>query len=284
MSKHHPHLPALQPLSASALPAWSALPAFPALPVLAGLIALLAAAIPGALAAQAPDGARAGASATTASPVSYAAPAIKRAAMAQRGMKILVSVNERRLLLMSARDTLMDVPVAVGMGDGFEFDGRKFFFETPTGRRSVLSKELNPVWTPPDWHYLEKAAARGLEVVRLAAKDTVELADGSHVVIQDGNVGRLNHYGHFWAFPPGTEIVFDGRIFIPPFGTAQRRVPDALGPYKLDMGNGYLIHGTHIFNEDSIGDAVSHGCVRMDNRDLDRLYFMVERGTPVFIY
>ena len=59
---------------------------------------------------------------------------------------------------------------------------------------------------------------------------------------------------------------------------------DALGPYKLDMGDGYLIHGTHIYNEDSIGDAVSHGCVRMENSDLERLYYMVEPGTPVFIF
>jgi lipoprotein-anchoring transpeptidase ErfK/SrfK len=120
--------------------------------------------------------------------------------------------------------------------------------------------------------------------VRLGMNDKVALADGSHITIIDGNVGRLNQYGNFWAFPQGMEIVFDGRIFIPPFGTVQRRIPEALGPYKLDMGDGYLIHGTHIFNEDSIGEAVSHGCVRLDNRDLDRLYFMVETGTPVFIY
>jgi hypothetical protein len=238
---------------------------------------------PGTAFAQASDDVR-GAAAAEAQAPGYAAPAIHRAAMAQRGMRILVSVNERRLLLMAGRDTLLDVPAAVGMGAGFEFEGRSYFFETPTGRRSVLAREENPVWTPPDWHYLEKAAARNLEVVRLGMQDRVELGDGSFLEIRDGNVGRVNRYGHFWAFPPGTEIVFDGRIFIPPFGTVQRRVPDALGPYKLDMGNGYLIHGTHIFNEDSIGDAVSHGCVRLDNRDLDRLYFMVERGTPVFIY
>ena len=100
----------------------------------------------------------------------------------------------------------------------------------------------------------------------------------------DDQVGRLNQNGHFWAFTPGLEIVFDGKIFMPPFGTAQRRVTDALGPYKLDLGDGYLIHGTHIYNEESVGSAVSHGCVRMTNTDLDRLYYMVERGVPVFIY
>ena len=28
----------------------------------------------------------------------------------------------------------------------------------------------------------------------------------------------------------------------------------------------------------------SHGCVRMDNFDLERLYYMVDPGTSVFIF
>jgi lipoprotein-anchoring transpeptidase ErfK/SrfK len=211
-------------------------------------------------------------------------PAVHRAALAFRGMKIMVSTNERRLLLVTSRDTLLDVAVAVGMGSGFEFEGRRYHFETPTGRRRVLAKEQDPVWTPPDWHYKERALELGLDLVRLNDDDQAELEDGSFIIVRDGQVGRVNEFGNFWAFTPGTEIIFDGRIFMPPFGTAQRRIPDALGPYKLDLGNGYLIHGTHMFNEESVGLPVSHGCVRMNNADLDRLYYMVETGTPVFIY
>jgi lipoprotein-anchoring transpeptidase ErfK/SrfK len=103
-------------------------------------------------------------------------------------------------------------------------------------------------------------------------------------MVMGDSVGRLNHYGNFWAFTPGLEIIFDGKIFMPPMGTRQRQVPDALGPFKLDMGDGYLLHGTNIFNEDTIGEAVSHGCVRLTNEDLDRLYHMVPVGTPVFIF
>src|SRR5690606_29075350 len=93
----------------------------------------------------------------------------------------------------------------------------------------------------------------------------------------------LHTSGNFWPFTPGNEIIFDGKIFVPPFGTAQRAVPDALGPYKLDTGDGYLIHGTHIYNEDSVGDAVSHGCVRMRNDDLAILYQVVPVGTAVAV-
>jgi lipoprotein-anchoring transpeptidase ErfK/SrfK len=210
--------------------------------------------------------------------------AVFQAAQAYRGPKILVSTIERRLRLVTGRDTVLDVPIGIGMGTNFEYEGRRFRFETPTGRRRVLSKAPDPVWTPPDWHYMEKASFRGLELVRLADGDEIELEDGSHLVVRDGQVGRVNQFGNFWAFTPGMEIIFDGKIFMPPFGTEQRRVPDALGPYKLDMGDGYLIHGTNPFNENTIGGAVSHGCVRLSNQHVDRLYHLVETGTAVFIY
>lgn len=247
------------------------------------LALLLIAAAPGAVRAQ--DGGPAELVARTeVRSTEPANPAVYRAARAHRGPKILVSTNERRLLLISGRDTLMDTSVGIGSGADFEYEGRKFRFETPTGRRRVLSKEENPIWTPPDWHYMEKAKFRGLKLIRLKDGDEIELGDGSHLVVKDGKVGRVNHFGNFWAFTPGTEIIFDGKIFMPPITSEQRRIPNALGPYKLNTGDGYLIHGTNPFNEDTIGGAVSHGCVRLDNDELDRLYHLVDNGTPVFIY
>lgn len=216
-------------------------------------------------------------------PESAASRRVLAQADADRGTKVLVSTEQRRLWLVSGRDTLMSVPVAVGMGDGFEFEGRHFYFETPRGKRRVLGKQPNPFWNVPEWHYLERARAQGLAVVKLTKDDKIELADGSFILTIGSNVGRLNTAGNFWPFTPGNEIIFDGKVFVPPFGTVQRAVPDALGPYKLDTGNGYLIHGTHMYNEESVGRAVSHGCVRMNNDDLERLYRMVETGTKVVI-
>ncbi|MGH7449128.1 MAG: L,D-transpeptidase, partial [Longimicrobiales bacterium] len=200
------------------------------------------------------------------------------------GTKILVSTEDRWLWLVSGRDTLLSVPVAIGMGRAFEFEGKRFWFETPRSQRKVLGKQAEPRWTVPEWHYMERAKAMGHELVRLE-KDTKHLLDdGTFLLTIGSNVGRLNEYGNFWAFPPGMEIIFDGKVFIPPMGTEQRAVPDALGPYKLDTGDGYLIHGTNIFNEESIGEAVSHGCVRMRNEDLVALYASVPVGTAVFIF
>ena len=148
----------------------------------------------------------------------------------------------------------------------------------------MLGKEPNPKWNVPEWHYMERAKSRGYELVRLTKDTKYLLKDDTFILTIGNNVGRLNRFGNFWPFTPGTEIMFDDKIFMPPMNSDQRRVPEALGPYKLELGDGYLIHGTNPYNEKSVGQAVSHGCVRIANEDLDRLYHLVEAGTPVFIY
>jgi hypothetical protein len=209
---------------------------------------------------------------------------VYRAARKHQGAKILVSTENRWLWFVVGKDTLVSAPVAIGTGDNFEFNGKKYKFSTPRGKRKVVKKEENPIWTVPAWHYYEKAAARGLEAVQVKDGEIYPLEDGTWIELRDGEVGRVNKFGNFWPFTPGIEIIFDGKIFMPPLDTPQRRVPEALGPYKLDTGDGYLIHGTHLYNEDSIGLPASHGCVRMRNEDLELLYAMVETGTPVFIF
>jgi lipoprotein-anchoring transpeptidase ErfK/SrfK len=210
--------------------------------------------------------------------------AILEAADRATGTRILVSTEDRWLWLVSGRDTVMSVQVAIGMGKAFEFEGKRFWFETPRSQRKVLAKQADPRWNVPEWHYMERAKANGYGLVRLAKETKHLLDDGTFLLTIGDNVGRLNEFGNFWAFPPGMEIIFDGKVFIPPMGTEQRAVPDALGPFKLDTGDGYLIHGTNLFNEETIGDAVSHGCVRMRNDDLVRLYALVPVGTSIFIF
>ncbi len=55
-----------------------------------------------------------------------------------------------------------------------------------------------------------------------------------------------------------------------------------LGPFKLQLGlSGYLIHGSN--KRFGIGNQVSHGCLRLYNNDLARLFSRVSVGTPVRI-
>jgi hypothetical protein len=207
---------------------------------------------------------------------------IWRAGVLGRGLRILVSTEGRALWLMRDTVVLMQAPVAVGMDQGFEWKGKRYHFKTPVGQRRILEKDDNPIWVPPDWHYFETALERDLEAVQLRNGQRIRLADGSAIEVRGRDVGRVNEFGNFYAFEPGSEIIFDGHIYIPPFGTRQRQVPDVLGTHKLVLGDGYLIHGTN--QETSVGDAVSHGCIRMYNEDVARLYEMVRPGTPVFIF
>jgi hypothetical protein len=205
-----------------------------------------------------------------------------RAALDARGERIVVSRDARRLWLMSGDSAVFSAPVAVGRDTIFRYGRREWDFNTPTGRMVVRGKEEAPHWVPPDWHYLEKAVERGLEPVQLRPGMRVPLSDSTVIHVRGSNVGRINRYGNWTAFTPGVEIIFDDKIFIPPFGSPQRRIPDVLGTHRLILGDGYLIHGTPY--EDSIGEWASHGCVRMLNRDVAQLYDLVKLRTPVYVY
>lgn len=199
------------------------------------------------------------------------------------GKRIIVSLAQRRLWLVAGQDTLLSAPIAVGRDGSFQYKGETFRWSTPRGQRSVHRKKVDPVWVPPDWHYYEKASYRDLEPVKMERGKKYVLSDGTYLEVRGDQAGRVNRFGNFWPWTPGKEIIFDGKIFIPPLDTAQREVPNALGPYALSLGNGYLIHGTWKGNRGSIGSAASHGCIRMYNEDVSKLYQMVEVGTPVVI-
>jgi hypothetical protein len=92
--------------------------------------------------------------------------AIHDAELNARGARIVVSTEKRWLWYLQGRDTLVSAPVAIGMGKTFEYNGKKYPFHTPRGKRVVQAKQANPIWTVPEWHYYEKAQ-RGLEVVKL---------------------------------------------------------------------------------------------------------------------
>lgn len=207
---------------------------------------------------------------------------VLESAMDAFGMRIVVSRGERYLWLLEGERVVFGAPVAVGRDTVFRYRDRAWDFSTPQGVRTVREKEAMPVWIPPDWHYLELASERGLEPVRLEQGSVFPLADGTRIVVRGDQVGRVNQYGNFQPFRPGTEIVFEGFVFIPPFGTLQREVPEVLGTRRLILGDGYLIHGTR--DEGSIGQNASHGCVRMRNADVELLFALVDVGTPVYIY
>jgi L,D-transpeptidase YbiS len=78
-----------------------------------------------------------------------------------------------------------------------------------------------------------------------------------------------------WAF------VEEGKP-IPPPDSPLRQEKGTMGKYALDLGDRVMIHGTN--QPKSIGQRVSHGCIRLPNDMLSLLWKEVEVGTEVYIF
>ena len=198
---------------------------------------------------------------------------------------IVVSMADHRLWYKQGKDVLFEARVATGSGKELVGGSAgQWRFETPRGRLVVKGKGEDPAWVPPDWHYVEQAHKKGLGIVHLDQGEKISTGDGV-ITTQNGEVVKRYNNGNtvsLGAGVEGKEIVVNGNIVIPPYGTTARRYMGVLGTRRLELGDGYGIHGTD--QPQSIGQSVSHGCVRMRNEDIERLYPMVAVGTPVYIY
>ena len=205
--------------------------------------------------------------------------------MARRGsgLRVVVSLRERRVWVLMGADTLRSAEAAVASGMTLAFAGRSWTFRTPRGRHTVIARVSNPVWRPPDWLYAEVALEHNLELAQLRPERPVRVADDQLLVVRSGLVGLLQESTRvFSPLPTDEHIVFNDTLYIPPLTTQNRRVSGELGRYALDLGDGYLIHGTS--DPGSIGQAVTHGCIRLGDADISWLYRQVPPGTPVHIY
>jgi lipoprotein-anchoring transpeptidase ErfK/SrfK len=185
---------------------------------------------------------------------------------------ITVSTTENRVYARRNGELVFDAICSTGKEATLKAGGRTMQFRTPTGRFRVLSKETDPTWVPPDWHYFEEAQKRGLQTVRLNRGST----------LGDLHVSGNNVYSGSTPLPPAGLIIRGGAVVIPPIGTRQRQFPDVLGTHRLNLGDGYALHGTQAVSQ--LGQSVSHGCIRLHNRDIATLYEMAKVGDEVIIY
>ena len=78
-----------------------------------------------------------------------------------------------------------------------------------------------------------------------------------------------------WAF-------IEEGLPVPPAGDPSRFEYGVLGDYALALGDGYMIHGT--LYKRFLGQPVTHGCVRLNDEDLEAVYKTLPIGAKVFIY
>jgi hypothetical protein len=198
---------------------------------------------------------------------------------------IVVSMADHRIWYKQGKEVLFEAPVATGSGKELVGgSGGNWRFETPRGRLVVKGKDEDPAWVPPDWHYVEMANKKGLGIVHLDLGQSIRTGDAV-ITTQGGEVVKRYNNGSTVSLGTGVEgkeIVANGNIVVPPYGTSARRYLGVMGTRRLELGDGYGIHGTD--HPETIGQSVSHGCVRMRNEDIEKLYPMVPVGTPVYIY
>lgn len=96
---------------------------------------------------------------------------------------------------------------------------------------------------------------------------------GRHLVL-DKIVNPIWHKPD-WAF------VEEGKP-IPPGNSPKRKIAGKLGRYALDLGDGILIHGTD--DPKSLGKKASHGCIRLPDKMLEKVFREAQRGTEVHIF
>ena len=78
-----------------------------------------------------------------------------------------------------------------------------------------------------------------------------------------------------WAF------VEEG-LPVPPVNHQSRFEYGVLGDYALSLGYGYLIHGT--LYQRFLGLPVTHGCIRLNDENLELVYRSLQVGSRVYIY
>jgi L,D-transpeptidase ErfK/SrfK len=89
-----------------------------------------------------------------------------------------------------------------------------------------------------------------------------------------GKVTNPVWYRPDWAFiEEGTPI---------PKNREERAVANVLGEYAISFGNGFFIHGT-LYTR-LLGSSATHGCIRLGDDTLKKIYDIVQNGTPIWIY
>jgi len=216
---------------------------------------------------------------------------------------IVVSTAENRVWVRKGGKTIFTAVCSTGKGTTLVENGKKLVFDTPTGRFKIVSKEENPVWVPPDWHFVEEARKKKLEVVKLTPGTTIDADTGEPVAaepsggvwawlrggdkrrvlkVKGDTVVEVSPGGVERELPPGELIRAGKTMVVPPVNVRQRHFDKVLGHYRLNIGNGYALHGTMATNQ--LGRSASHGCVRLGDADIEKIYKMSSVGDEVIIY
>ncbi|MFM2007361.1 MAG: hypothetical protein RLZZ09_3016, partial [Pseudomonadota bacterium] len=141
-----------------------------------------------------------------------------------------------------------------------------------------------------------KPAAPAKPAPAPAAATSFTSAQTGEVITYPVSMGRMD-----WRTPIGKTTVVNKQkdpSWTPPASIKREHaakgdpLPDVvppgpdnpLGKFAMRLGvAGYLIHGTDAAKADGIGMRVTHGCMRLYNEDIAKLFPLVPVGAPVYL-
>jgi L,D-transpeptidase YbiS len=155
---------------------------------------------------------------------------------------------------------------------------RSFTKQAPGERYIVIDRSNNRLWV---------RSAKGVELEAV-------VSTGSGTVLKESGgkqrswtfetpAGRLKvlsmRRNPVWV-KPDWAFLEEGQQ--PPTRTSERVDKGSLGEWALDLGDGYMIHGT--LYERLLGRSLTHGCIRVGRDDLREVARLAHPGTPVIIF
>ena len=158
---------------------------------------------------------------------------------------------------------------------------------------SMLDKKL-AAKTPKSYYLIINSASNEFSLykgIQLIKKD--KCSTGSYVLLKNDEQQQ-------WMFKtPKGEFKIQGKTTSPvwkkpdwafveeglPVPTTNHHTRfeyGVLGDYALSLGHGYLIHGT--LYQRFLGLPVTHGCIRLNDENLELVYKSLSVGSKVYIY
>ena len=155
---------------------------------------------------------------------------------------------------------------------------RTFARQAPAGRYVVIDRGNNRLW-------VRSAKGVELEAVVSTGSGTVLKESGGKqrtwtFQTPEGRLKVLSMRRNPVWVKPDWAFLEEGEQ--PPASVSDRVEKGSLGEWALDLGDGYMIHGT--LYERLLGRSLTHGCIRVGRDDLRALARLARPGTPVIIF
>jgi lipoprotein-anchoring transpeptidase ErfK/SrfK len=171
-------------------------------------------------------------------------------------------------------NTIPETPAGTDTANGLQ---RKIQKMAPRGHFIVIDTGKNIL-------YLRKGNTIGLEaVVSCGSGNVLQEPDGKRRWVFDTPKGIFTVTSKIkdpswikpdWAFIEEAKAI--------PENPQDRVEVGVLGEYALGFGDGFFIHGT-LYTR-LLGRNITHGCIRVGDEDLKKLFMEVTIGTLIFIY